>query len=218
MVVVIFNINPTPALTANTTYSIFSVTSPSGCTRTSGFTVGSVTVTVNQPATTTDPGNQTVTAPAGATFSVTAGGTSPTYQWQEDAGSGFVNISNGGIYSGATSSTLSLSSTTYPTMNGYKYRCVVTVATCGSVTSAAATLTVNNPCAPVAITTAYSNISANNDADACGAIVNYTAAATTGTAPVNVTYSKASGTLFPVGTTTVTVTATNACGTDTKTF
>ncbi|MDP3313100.1 HYR domain-containing protein [Lutibacter sp.] len=73
-------------------------------------------------------------------------------------------------------------------------------------------------CTAPAITTTYSNISVNNTADQCGAVVTYAAAAVTGSPTPTVTYSKASGTLFPVGTTTVTVTATNSCGSVSKTF
>ncbi|RXK57822.1 HYR domain-containing protein [Lacibacter luteus] len=77
------------------------------------------------------------------------------------------------------------------------------------------TLTVNE--APV-ITTVYSNISKNNDPGFCGAVVTYTAANASGSPAPNFTYSHPSGSLFPVGTTTVTVTATNSCGTDAKSF
>lgn len=46
------------------------------------------------------------------------------YQWQVNTGNGFVNISNGGIYSGANSAVLNLSNA--PTSNyGNLYRCVV---------------------------------------------------------------------------------------------
>ncbi len=78
-----------------------------------------------------------------------------------------------------------------------------------------ATFTVNE--APV-ITTTYSNISVNNDAGQCGAVVSYAAAIATGTPTPTIAYSTASGALFPVGITTVTVTATNSCGVVTKTF
>ena len=78
-----------------------------------------------------------------------------------------------------------------------------------------ADFTVNE--APV-ITTVYNNISVNNDADKCGAEVVFPAVSASGKPAPTISYSHASGSLFPVGTTTVTVTATNSCGTDTKTF
>lgn len=47
------------------------------------------------------------------------------FQWQEDSGSGFTNITNGGIYSGATTSDLKISVPTVA-MTGFKYRCEIT--------------------------------------------------------------------------------------------
>lgn len=58
-----------------------------------------------------------------AVFSVSAVQTTG-YQWQEDNGSGFVNIVDGGVYSGAATSTLNISDVSG--MNGYRYRCIVT--------------------------------------------------------------------------------------------
>ena len=52
------------------------------------------------------------------------------------------------------------------------------------------------------------DISVNNDAGQCGAIVNYASATTTGDCGSQLAYSKPSGTLFDIGTTTVTVTST----------
>jgi hypothetical protein len=102
-----------------------------------------VTLTVNNAgAITTNPTNATGCVNAGATFSVAATGSSPSYQWQVSTDGG-VTYSN---LAGATSSTLSLTGLT-STQNGNRYRAVVTVAGCGSVTSSAVILTVNS--APV---------------------------------------------------------------------
>ncbi|MEI9810273.1 MAG: hypothetical protein WDO16_21720 [Bacteroidota bacterium] len=50
--------------------------------------------------------------------------TGATYQWQADNGTGFTNITEGGIYSGTATSVLSL--TNAPTsMYGYQYRCLI---------------------------------------------------------------------------------------------
>jgi hypothetical protein len=78
-------------------------------------------------------------------FSVTAAGTSPfTYTWKlsTDGGSNFTTITNTGIYTGATTATLTL--TSIPTSySGYKYQVIVS-GSCGSaVTSSTALLTVN---------------------------------------------------------------------------
>ena len=69
------------------------------------------------------------------------------------------------------------------------------------------------------VITCPSNINVNTDANQCGAVVNYSTPATATGAPVpTITYSPASGSFFPVGTTTVTATATNAAGSDMCTF
>lgn len=52
------------------------------------------------------------------------------------------------------------------------------------------------------------DITVNNDAGKCGAVVNYPDATATGDCGSTITYSKASGTMFDIGTTTVTVTST----------
>lgn len=75
-------------------------------------------------------------------FSVVASGTAPlTYRWQQDNGGGFVNLSDGGIYSGTTTATLTLTGAP-GSMNGYRYRCLVTAASTYTATSNAATYTV----------------------------------------------------------------------------
>ncbi len=65
-----------------------------------------------------------------------------SYQWQVNEGNGFVNISNGGIYSGATTGTLNITGVSLG-MNNYQYRCIVTNSH-GTDTSDAATLTIDN--------------------------------------------------------------------------
>ncbi len=66
--------------------------------------------------------------------------------------------------------------------------------------------------------TCPANISVNNTSGQCGAVVTYPPASATGSPAPLITYSQASGTFFRVGTTTVTATATNSCGTVTCTF
>jgi hypothetical protein len=66
-----------------------------------------------------------------------------SYQWQVDDGGGFVNAVDGATYGGATTTTLSVT-TTDTSLNGYAYQCIVS-STGGAApaTSNSATLTVN---------------------------------------------------------------------------
>jgi hypothetical protein len=85
-----------------------------------------------------------VTADNSANFTITANGSpAPSYPWHRSAGGGgsWINLGNGGNYSGVTTTTLSVSGTTTG-MSGDQFRCVATN-THGSDTSDPATLTVN---------------------------------------------------------------------------
>ena len=104
-----------------------------------------VTLTVNTPAAVTAPVNAVVCAGGNASFTVTATGSSPAYQWQvsTDGGITFTNVVDGGVYAGATTSMLSITGATVG-MSGYRYQNVVSVVSCSpSATSTAAGLTVN---------------------------------------------------------------------------
>jgi len=92
------------------------------------------------------PVSSTICSGNATTFSLTAAGASLTYQWQvsTNGGTSYSDLSNTGIYTGATNSVLRLSSGLTSSYNTYKYRCNVT-GSCGSVTSSAASLTVNSP-------------------------------------------------------------------------
>ena len=96
-------------------------------------------------------------------FSIAASGLNLTYQWQENSGSGFAGIANGGIYSGATTPTLTLTNPGI-TKNGSSYRCVISSG-CGTspVNSSAALLTVTTqPVATFSYTgTPYCQTAAN---------------------------------------------------------
>ncbi len=129
----------TPVTTTSDSGSTFAVV----VTNTAGrVTSSAATLTVNPapaaPTITTQPTNQTVTAGQTATFAVVAGGTAPlSYQWQK----------SGVSIAGATAANY----TTPVTMtadSGSTFAVVVTN-TAGTVTSAAATLTVNAAPVPV---------------------------------------------------------------------
>ncbi len=69
------------------------------------------------------PANDTVYAGGMATYAITDTGFMPaTYQWQENTGSGFVNLPGISPYSGVTTKTLTVNPVT-ATMTNYKYRC-----------------------------------------------------------------------------------------------
>jgi hypothetical protein len=94
---------------------------------------------------TTQPASLTVAAPAAAEFTVVAaqapaGGPTLTYAWQRDVESVWTAIANGGVYSGATTDTLTISDSTG--LSGESFRCVVDSTNAQAVTSNAATLTV----------------------------------------------------------------------------
>ncbi len=87
------------------------------------------------------PSDQTTSTGGNASFAVTTTGTVQIYIWEEDQGSGFTPLSDGGVYSGTGSSTLTITGAT-TSMNGYMYHCQI-LSDCGSETSSPATLTVN---------------------------------------------------------------------------
>ncbi|MDZ4845201.1 MAG: T9SS type A sorting domain-containing protein [Chitinophagales bacterium] len=92
----------------------------------------------------THPSNETPCVNGNATFSIVAGGSVASYLWQEstNGGGNWNPVSNGGIYSNATTASLTLTGVTSG-MNGYLYRCNVTGSCSGNPTSNAASLTVN---------------------------------------------------------------------------
>jgi|GEM_PF-1136573 len=104
---------------------------------------GNLRVT-NSPTITSDPTNSTICENSSTSFTVAATGDGILYQWQYYNGSSWVTLSNGGIYSGVTTNTLSLTTVTR-SYNGIQYRCYVS-GSCGDIDySSAATLTVNTP-------------------------------------------------------------------------
>ena len=140
-------------------------------------TSSAATLTVNPapvaPSITTQPSSVTITAGQTATFSVTATGTAPlSYQWSQ----------NGTAISGATSSTYTTPAET-TSASGAQFTVVVSNSV-GSVTSSAATLTVNP--APVApsITTQPSSVTIT-----AGQTATFSVTAT-GTAPLSYQWKK----------------------------
>ncbi len=104
------------------------------------------TLAVNTPVTVnSNPAGTTVCENSNASFSVTAAGSSPSYQWQvsTNGGSSFTNVTNGGVYTGATTATLNAAGVSFA-LNNNLYRCIISgTAPCGAVNSASAALIVN---------------------------------------------------------------------------
>lgn len=134
---------------ANIVYASPAVTTTYQVTVANGTCVSqprTVVVTVNTPvAITTQPQLVVATCTSDAAkFTVVASGTAPTYQWQVSTDNNtWSNVTNGGVYSGATTATLTITAPPL-SMNGYQYRVIVKgAAPCGSVTSQQTLLTVN---------------------------------------------------------------------------
>ena len=137
----------TPATTATDNGAQFTAV----ITNVAGTVTSSIaTLTVNVPLSiTTQPSSVTITAGQTATFSVTATGTAPlSYQWSQ----------NGTAISGATSSSYTTPAET-TAANGVQFTAVVSNSA-GSVTSNAATLTVNP--APGALTPSTTSLNFGN--------------------------------------------------------
>ena len=116
--------------------------SGAGSTSTATTTAGTLTVDFAS-AVATNPTNQTVTAGNNHSFTASAtGNPTPSVEWifSSNAGLTFGDVTNGGVYSGATTSTLSITGAT-AAMNGYLYEAVFTNMLSGAGSGSAATTT-----------------------------------------------------------------------------
>ncbi len=160
------------SVTSSSAGSYRAVVSNSAGSATSAAASLTVNSQIVAPTITTQPVSQIVTAGADVTFTVGAAGTAPlSYQWQKDG----VNIS------GANGFILNLASVATSSAGSYR---VIVSNSAGSVTSAAASLTVNP--AVVAPTITTQPVSQTVDA---GANVTFTVGAA-GTAPLNYQWQK----------------------------
>ncbi|SNR47317.1 hypothetical protein, partial [Flavobacterium sp. ov086] len=164
------------------------VTDNIGCTKTYPVSISEPTLAASSPSITTQPATYIACVGSTATFNVVATNTS-TYQWQVDAGLGFVNITNGGTspsYSGVTTANLSIGSVTSG-MQGYLYRAVLTSSCSNTIASnGLAQLNVNS--LPVATATPSSQTICSGNATnialtsaPTGATFAWTIATTSGT-------------------------------------
>ena len=127
------------------------------------------------PTLTTQPASATVNAGQSVTFSVTATGTpTPTYQWRKD----------NTALAGATAASFTLTTTTSTDAGNYT---VIVTNSAGSITSAAATLTVNATPAPITAPTLTSQPSPLTLTTGQAATLTLAAS---GTAPLTYQWSK----------------------------
>ena len=132
-------------LAEGTDYSatITDATTPTACTyNLTPITLGSF-FCCTAPVVSTNPTPTTVCANATASFTAASinGDPPPTVQWQVKPPAGsFTNLSNGGVYSNVTTTTLNISNVNG--LNNYSYRAIFTTTDCTPATSNPATLTV----------------------------------------------------------------------------
>lgn len=165
----------------------------------------------------TQPSNATVSAGGDATFGVFSPDAN-AYEWYYNTGGGFLPLANGGVYSGATTSKLTITGASLA-MNGYTYRVVASGDAEPAATSSNATLTVNQtaPVANAVSATVAANSSSNPitlvitggaaDSVAVGTPASHGTATATGT---TITYTPTAG--FS-GADSFTYSATNSVGT-----
>ncbi|MFM2338020.1 MAG: hypothetical protein RL115_1213 [Bacteroidota bacterium] len=107
-------------------------------------TTAAATLTVSSSVTiTNNPLAQTICEGTNTSFSVSAGGSGLTYQWQLSTdGTNYNNVPATAPYSGVTASTLTITGAA-PSLNGNRYRCIVSSGPCTPGISTGALLTVN---------------------------------------------------------------------------
>jgi gliding motility-associated-like protein len=106
------------------------------------------------PTITSQPASKIICSNDNTNFSVVATGAT-SYQWMVNTGTGWSLVSNGGVYSNATTANLNITGAS--SLTGAQYQCIVREATNScSDTSSVALLTVNNALAPT-----YSKVSSN---------------------------------------------------------
>ena len=159
----------------------------------SNWTAGNLEVSVHcqsaasPPSITAQPSTSTIAAGGNTSFSATVLNAT-SYQWQVDAGAGYMNVANGGVYSGATTATLTITGATAG-MSGYIYRLVASGSVSPSATSNSATLTVNLPSPTI-------TLAASSTTPTVGATVTLTATVAGGASPTGtVTFKDGATTL-----------------------
>lgn len=116
------------------------------------------TCTTAIPTVTTSPSSVSIANNANTSFTATFANTPSSYLWEvsSDGGTNYTPITNGGVYSTATTATLTVTAANYG-MNGFKYRVSASNACGTSSLSSVATLTITAPtyCAPTTPASTY---------------------------------------------------------------
>jgi hypothetical protein len=126
---------------ANSGNYIVIVTAANSCTAIASASVNIIT----QPIILAQPSSQTLVIGSSTQFIVSSSNASSNFQWQQDIGSGFVNLINSSQFSGVTTATLVVSNASL-IQNNAGFRCVVSDGNC-SDTSLIANLSVYDPTA-----------------------------------------------------------------------
>jgi hypothetical protein len=222
-------VNPTAQDQSNLAVGSYTVTvtAANGCTNVAVFNLpgpGGCNVCPTIPAVTTTPAaatcvgaNTTLTASGltdmGVTYGIEFKYSASALADPYSGGTTITTVANGSLTSGNTVAT---ANAVFPATGNYIVYAILSPVPIDPSCRPFAQVNLAVNSAPTV--TCPANITVSNDANQCGAVVNYAPATVTGVPAPTVTYSTPSGSFFPVGTTTVTVTATNGCGTATCTF
>jgi hypothetical protein len=82
------------------------------------------------------PSNQFASIGSNVQLSLSTSSSNASFQWQTDLGTGFVNVSNSGQYSGANNDTLQILNLTIAN-NNQQFRCIITSGACTDTTNIA---------------------------------------------------------------------------------
>jgi hypothetical protein len=164
-----------PAAVAQGIYTLTLTTTNSCGSNSKSHTLTVLTAPAFAPA----PTDKTVCDGQSVVFSGAATGSNLNYKWQlsTDGGSTFTDLTNGGIYSGVTTNTLTINPASV-SMNGYRYKLVI-VGSCTPDIEKIVLLTVNPR--PTSVISGSTTVCENSPATISIAL--------TGTAPWNITYS-----------------------------
>ena len=167
-----------PSLSLKGDYTL-TLTVSNPCGTSTAFT-RKITV-LERPEITVDPTNKIVCDGLNTSFTATAVGSNLAYRWQvltTANGATFTDVTNTGVYSGATTASLGITGVTL-SMHGYKYKLIVSGSCSPNDESPEVTLTVNPR--PTSVISGSTTVCANTPATISIAL--------TGTAPWNITYS-----------------------------